>query len=102
VNPLHPLDSRRRGRRLGLALPAEASRGPAEEESDDIKRARIAALRIPPAAPVHRRCGRRRGYSSPNFKTGTYAFDVPKLPAGAYQFVCTLHPVAMTGMLTID
>jgi plastocyanin len=36
------------------------------------------------------------------FKTGTYAFDVPKLPAGAYQFVCTLHPVAMTGMLTID
>ena len=32
----------------------------------------------------------------------TQTFLVPALPAGPYQFVCTLHPNTMTGALTIQ
>lgn len=31
----------------------------------------------------------------------TMTFDIPGLPAGTYQFICSLHPETMTGVLTI-
>jgi hypothetical protein len=31
----------------------------------------------------------------------TMKFAIPGLPAGTYQFICTLHPESMTGVLTI-
>jgi plastocyanin len=36
-----------------------------------------------------------------NFVKGTYTVDIPALPAGNYLFICTIHPDAMTGTLTI-
>lgn len=42
-----------------------------------------------------------RIFQSPNFDKGTYAFDVPALPAGRYLFICTVHPDVMTGMLEL-
>jgi plastocyanin len=32
----------------------------------------------------------------------TMTFDIPGLPAGTYQFICSLHPESMTGVLTIN
>jgi hypothetical protein len=34
-------------------------------------------------------------------RKGTYTVDIPALPAGNYLFICTIHPDAMTGTLTI-
>ena len=43
-----------------------------------------------------------RIYLSKRFETkGTFTFDIPALPAGSYLFICTLHPLRMTGTLTI-
>lgn len=43
-----------------------------------------------------------RIFTSPNFRGGTYTFDIPALPAGSYLFICTLHANTMTGTLTIE
>lgn len=43
-----------------------------------------------------------RIYVSKRFETkGPFTFDIPALPAGSYLFICTLHPLRMTGTLTI-
>jgi len=42
-----------------------------------------------------------RIYQSPNFNKGTFTFDVPALPAGAYFFICTVHADVMTGTLEL-
>ncbi len=41
-----------------------------------------------------------KGEIFPGVATKTY--DVPALPAGAYAFVCTVHPTTMTGTLTVQ
>jgi plastocyanin len=43
-----------------------------------------------------------RIFQVPNFFTGTHSFDIPALPAGNYLFICTIHPDAMTGQLTLE
>jgi len=43
-----------------------------------------------------------RIFQVPNFVKGTYTFDIPALPAGEYLFICTIHPDAMTGTLTLE
>ena len=40
-------------------------------------------------------------YQSPNFNKGTFTYDVPALPPGAYLFICTVHPDVMTGTLEL-
>lgn len=43
-----------------------------------------------------------RIYMTKQFETkGTFTFDIPALPAGSYLFKCTIHPLRMTGTLTI-
>ncbi len=42
-----------------------------------------------------------RIYQSPNFRSGTYTYDIPALPAGKYLFICTIHANVMTGSLII-
>jgi plastocyanin len=35
--------------------------------------------------------------------TGQMTYDIPALPAGEYQFICSVHPIpAMTGTLTVQ
>jgi plastocyanin len=43
-----------------------------------------------------------RIFQVPNFFTGTHTFDIPAFPAGNYLFICTIHPDAMTGTLTLE
>jgi plastocyanin len=32
----------------------------------------------------------------------TESYEIPAMPAGTYDFVCTLHPGTMTGTLVIE
>jgi plastocyanin len=43
----------------------------------------------------------QRMFQSDSYTLGTYAIDVPGIPAGTYTFYCTIHPGAMIGTLTI-
>jgi hypothetical protein len=43
----------------------------------------------------------QRIFTTGNFDLGTHSFDIPALPAGIYNFVCTIHPEIMKGTLTV-
>jgi len=42
-----------------------------------------------------------RIFTSKAYTLGKYTIDVPGLPAGSYTFWCTVHPISMSGILTI-
>jgi hypothetical protein len=43
----------------------------------------------------------QRIFTTGNFELGTHSFDIPALPAGTYDFICTIHPTLMRGTLTV-
>ena len=40
-------------------------------------------------------------FHSPNLSLGAFTFDIPALPAGSYEFYCTIDPSSMHGTVTI-